>query len=286
MSRIHEALNEFNQESVTWKMLQAIYSTIPYSPTFDFWSSVDDATRELAPNATEEQLQLARQIGEGNKQVGNIIWMASLLDAGDKGYAVITGLATAFKLFSGKGVEALETDDQQRNDAVLKALGVSYMVYNAYPGTLAERAEAFRKSPTGQALSIYYGTVEVALPFADNVAFASGSALSNLLSSEGQAQFGRLTQMAGSGGQDLQGAAQMLAQLTEQFQRVATHTAGYVKPVAESIGPHLPNAMNAADKAAGVIANAADVMPVYRLLGGRLAAESAVLRALNPSTSA
>jgi len=280
MSRIHEALNEFNQESLTWKMLSAIYATVPHSPSFAFWSSTDDAVRTLDPAANEQQLQLAREIGEGNEQIGNIIWMAKLLDAGDKGYAVITGLATAFKLFQGKGIEALETDDQQRNDAVLKALGLAYMVYHAYPGTLAERATAFRKSPTGQALAIYYGTVEVALPFADNAAFAGGSALANLLDSEGQAQSQRLAQMAGGG--DLQGAMQMMSQLTGQLQTISNYTSDYIKPVSDAVGPYLPDAMNAADKAAGVIANAADVMPVYRLLGGRLAAESAALRALSP----
>ncbi len=283
MSRIHEALNEFNEESLTWKMLSAIYGTVPHSPQFDLWTSTDDAMRALEPAATEEQLQLARQIGEGNPQIGNIIWMAKLLDAGDKGYAVVTGLATAFKLFQGKGIEALETDDQQRNDAVLKALGVAYMAYNAYPGTLAERADAFRQSPTGQALAIYYGTIEVALPFADNAAFAGGNALSTLLSSEGGQQMERLSQMAG-GGSDLRGAAEMLNQLTAQFQRISTYTADYIKPVSDSIGPYLPSVMNAADKAAGVIANAADVMPVYRLLGGRLAAESAARRALSPQS--
>ncbi|MEO0588871.1 MAG: hypothetical protein AAF078_14685, partial [Planctomycetota bacterium] len=200
MSRIHEALNEFNEDALTWKMLSAIYGTVPHSPQFAFWASTDDAMRTLQPAATEAQLQAARQIGEEDKQVGNIIWMAQMLDTVDKGYAAITGLATAFKLFQGKGVEALETDDQQRNDAVLKALGVAYMVYHAYPGTLAERATAFRKSPTGQALAIYYGTVEVALPFADNAAFAGGNALSSLLSTEGDQQLQRLNQISGGAG--------------------------------------------------------------------------------------
>ena len=278
MSRVPEALNEFNRESVTWKLLSAIYGTVPHSPSFELWTSTDDAVRALNPAATEAQLELARKIGEEEDEVGNIIWMAKLLDAGDKGYAVLTGLATAFKLFQGQGVEALETDDQQRNDAVLKALGLAYMVYNAYPGSLTERAAAFRRSPTGQALAIYYGTVEVALPFADNAAFAGGSALANLLGSEGQVQSERLSQLAGGG--DMQGAMQMMGQLTDQLQTIANYAADYIKPVSDSIGPHLPNVGNAADKAAGIIANAADVLPVYRLLGGRLAAESAAMRAL------
>ncbi|MBX2799392.1 MAG: hypothetical protein KTR31_17080 [Myxococcales bacterium] len=282
MSRVNTALNEFNSESLTFKLLKGVFTAVPYSPDLQHWTSVDDAVRVLKPDATEEDFVRARQIAETDKDVGDILWMANLLDAGDKGYAIVTGLATAWKLFSGGGTEALETDNQQRNDAVLKALGLAYMVYKAYPGTMAERADAFRTSPTGQAMSVYYGAIEVALPFADNVAMTGSGALSQLLQAEGGAQAQRLNEMAK--GQDIGSAAQMLGQLTGQLQRVADHANNYVKPVAEQITPYVPGAMNAADKAAGVLANAADVMPVYRLLGSRLAAESAARRAVLPSS--
>ncbi|HHO53794.1 MAG TPA: hypothetical protein ENK18_23705 [Deltaproteobacteria bacterium] len=281
MSRVNEALNEFNSDSITVKLLDGIFNTVPHSPQFQMWTSVDDAVRALKPSATESELELARNIAAGNDQVNDILWMSRLLDSGDKGYAIVTGLATAWKLFKGQGVESFETDNQQRNDAVLKALGLSYMVYKAYPGSVAERADAFRTSPTGQAMAIYYGTIEVALPFADNAAMSSSGALEQLLSKDGDEQMRRMSQLAQ--GHDVDGAAQMMSQLTEQLQRVADHAANYVKPVAEQIGPYMPGAMNAADKAAGALANAADVLPVYRLLGARLAAESAARRALTPS---
>ena len=278
MSVVQEALNEFNTESLTYKLLTGVYSAVPHSPAFPYWSTVDDAVRALNPAATAEQIQRARQIAETDQDIANVIWMARLLDAGDKGYAIVTGLASAWKLFKGQGMEALETDDQQRNDAVLKALGIAYMVYYAYPGTLQEKGVAFRDSPTGQAMMMYFGAIEVALPFADNAAIGAGQ-LAGLLQSEGGQQAQRLAEMA-QGNQNLQGAVEMLGQLSGQMQRVALHAQNYVKPVADQIGPYVPGAMSAADKAAGALANAADVMPVYRLLGGRLAAESAARRAL------
>lgn len=278
MSVVQEALDEFNEDSLTYKLLKGVYTAVPYSPAFPHWRSVDDAVRALKPTATEEDMVRARQIAETNQEIANIIWMARLLDAGDKGYAIVTGLHSAFKLFQGQGLESLETDNQQRNDAILKALGIAYMVYYAFPGTLQEKSVAFRDSPTGQAMMMYYGSIEVALPFADNAAQYAGGSLSAMLTNEGGEQANRLAQMAQ--GHSLEGAVQMLSQLTQQMQRVADHATSYVKPVAEQIGPYAATGVDFADKAAGALANAADVMPVYRLLGGRLAAESAARRAL------
>lgn len=278
MSVVQQALDEFNEESLTFKLLTGVYTAVPYSPAFPHWRSVDDAVRTLKPDATQEDLIRAQQIAQTNQEVANILWMAKLLDAGDKGYAIVTGLHTAFKLFKGQGMEALETDDQQRNDAILKALGLAYMVYYAYPGTVQQKAIAFRDSPTGQAMMMYYGSIEVALPFADNVAQYAGGSLSNMLNNEAGGQANRLAQMAQ--GHNLEGAIQMLSELTDRLQRVADHATNHIKPVAEQIGPYVAGGANIADKAAGALANAADVMPVYRLLGSRLAAESAARRAL------
>lgn len=70
--------------------------------------------------------------------------------------------------------------------------------------------------------------------------------------------------------------------LTCKMLRAIYATVPY-RPVADAAAPYVPGVMNASDKIAGVVAGAADVMPVYRLLGARLAAESAARRALFPS---
>lgn len=277
MSRVEQALAEFSAESITSKLLRALYGTVPYSPAFEPWRTVDDAVRAVKPGASSDDLQRARDIAHNADEVGDVLWMGRIMDTGDRGFAVASGLYTAWKLFKGQGTAALETDPQQKGDAVLKALGLAYLVYKAYPGSLADKARAFRESPTGQALAIYYGAVEVALPFADNAAQMGKDGLTGLLQSQGQAQAARLSDLAQ--GKDLGKAREMLTEVTGQLQRVAGHTAGYVQPVTAAIGPYLPS-MSAADKAAGALASAADVLPVYTLLSARLAAESAARRAV------
>ena len=278
MSRVEQALAEFPADAITSKLLRSLYGTVPYSPAFEAWGSVDDAVRAVKPGASASDLQRARDIANNSDEIGDVLWMGRIMDTGDRGFAVVSGLFTAWKLFKGQGVEALETDPQQRNDAVLKALGIAYLVYKAYPGSLTEKARAFRESPTGQALAVYYGAVEVALPFADNAAQMGKDGLTGLLQSQGGAQAARLSELAQ--GKDLGKAREMLTEVTGQLQRVAGHTSAYIQPVTAAIGPYLPGAMGMADKAAGAIASAADVLPVYSLLAARLAAESAARRAV------
>ena len=150
-----------------------------------------------------------------------------------------------------------------------------------HPGTLAEKASGFRESATGQAIAVYYGAVEVALPFADNAAVTGTRFLSDLYTRAGSAQANRLASMAA--GRSIEGAQAMLDTLTEPLQRVVAHASQYTKPVAEAASPYVPGLMTGADRVAGGVAGAADVMPVYRLLGARLAAESAARRALIPA---
>ena len=278
MSRIDQALAEFQPTSVSQRVLGAIYGTIPYSPSFDHFGSLDDAVRAISAGATEQDVERARVIGEETDEIGDILWMARLMDRGDSGYAVVTGLFSAFKLFRGQGLEAFETDTQQRNDAALKALCLAYLVHKAYPGSVADKAAAFRASDAGKALAIYYAAAEVALPFADNAALAGGKLLGELIDKGGAAASKQLSGM--SAGHSLAGATEMLSALTEPISKVVDLTRQYTGPVAEKVAPMLPTLGSGADKIAGLVANAADVLPIYQLLGARLAAESAARRAL------
>jgi hypothetical protein len=280
MNRVDEALQQFGPDALTAKLLRAIYAVVPYSPAFPDQRSTDDAVRALQPGATEADLARARDIAQSSPEVGDVLRMGRWIDTGDKGYAAVSSLFTAVAMFRGAGASALDNDTQQRNDAALKALALAYLVYKAYPGTLAQKAAAFRSSPAGQALAIYYATAEIALPFADNAAAQGGSFLSELFAREGAAQAASLAQMAG--GQQAEEAKGMLTAITDQLQQVVTLAKGYVKPVTEAVTPYVPGAMQAADRAAGLAATAADVMPVYTLLAARLAAESAARRAAPP----
>jgi hypothetical protein len=278
MNRVDQALQQFTPDALTCKLLRAVYGVVPYSPKFDQFLSVDDALRSVRPEAGGTDFVRARDMAANGPEVADILWMGRLMDTGDKGYAIATGVFSAINLFRGKGAASLDNDAQQRNDAALKALGIAYMAYKAYPGSLAEKADAFRASPAGQALAVYYAAIEIALPFADNAAMASGDFLSKLFDQEAAGQSSRLASMAG--GQNLEGAHAMLQALTGQLQKVVDVAKGYVKPIADAASPYVPGLMGGADKVAGLVASAADVMPVYNLLSARLAAESAARRAL------
>ena len=275
MSTINIALREFKPDDITVRMLGTIYGAIPSGPDFPHYFSLDAACKTL--NASPPQTRAAQKLS-AHKNISDILWMSRLLDTGDKSYMVLTGVKSAFKMFFGKRDEALETDTQQRNDAILKAIGIAYMAHRAFDGTIAQRAAAFQRAPAGQAILTYYAAVEIGLPFADNALMASGDLLSRLLSGSGAAQARRLASMAG--GRSLAGATEMLSALTGPMRSSIQAVSPHVNTVANAARRYVPSALGAADKVAGVIAAAADVMPVYRLLGARLAAESAVIRAM------
>lgn len=280
MNRVDQALQQFTPDALTSKLLRSIYGVIPFSPKFDHFLTVDDALRSVRPESVAPEYVRTRDIAASADEIGDILWMSRMMDTGDKGYTVLTGLFAAVNIFR-KGSAALDNDDQQRNDAVMKGLALAYLVYKAYPGTITEKAAAFRDSPAGQALAIYYAAVEVALPFADNAALGSGDFLADMYAKYGGGAAAKLASMAG--GHSLEGAQSMLTVITEPLQKVLTHARGYTQPVAAAATPYVPGMMAGADRVAGMVAGAADIMPVYNLLGARLAAESAARRALHIS---
>lgn len=273
---VDAALAEFKPEDYTVRLVNGVFKVIPHSPTLTPYRALEDAVRTVHPQADAILFAKARQASV-QQDVLDVLWMANLLDSGDKGYALFTGLKGAFNLVRG-AEGAMETDPQQRNDAVLKGLGIAYMAYNAFPGSLTERVEAFRTTPAGQALLMYYAAVEIALPFADNAVDIGGNFVQQLFAKEGAGQFSRLSSLAG--GKSLEGAMGMFTAMTGGVQRVVDTASKYTKPVAEAAKQYAPGALSAGDKIAGAVATAADVMPVYRYLGGRLAAEGAAWRAL------
>ena len=111
----------------------------------------------------------------------------------------------------------------------------------------------------------------------DNALLKGGQILESLFSDLGAGQVDRLATMAGS--HDLEGINEMLGGLAGSLRGAVDSAAPYVEPVANACQEYAPKALGAADKVASVVAGAADVMPIYRLLGARLVAEAALARA-------
>lgn len=276
---IDGVLGEYKPEDYSVRILEVILKAIPGAPAYTHYRSVEDAVRALNPNASAAQLSEARALAN-DRDLKNVLWMGSTLDTVDNGYAVFTGLKSAWNMFfGGGGSAALDNDDQQRNDAMIKALGIAYMVYNAYPGTLAEKVTAFKDSPAGRTIAIYYGAAEVALPFADNALVGGGSFISTSWDKYGAGQVSKLGGMMA--GRSLDEAKNTLAGIIQPLEQVASTASKYVQPIAQTAKQYIPSAIAGADKVAGVVASGTDMLPVYKLLSARLAAESAARRALN-----
>lgn len=276
---VNQALAEFKPDDYSVRLVQAVLAAVPGGPEYVHYHTVADAITAISPGASPEQLAAGAALGDTkDPALHEVLWMGRLLDTGDSGYAIFTGVRSALNFFFGDKSVGLDNDVQQRNDAILKAFGLSYMIWHAYPGSVAEKAETFKHSPAGKTLASYYGAVEVALPFADNALVAGGSFLHTLFTEIGPTQLQRLSSMAG--GRSLDGAKQMLDSVMRPLEEVSAKAAPYVTPIAEGAKKYVPGALAGVDKVAGVVASGSDVLPVYRLLSARLAAESAAWRAL------
>lgn len=274
MSHINTALMEFKEEDRTVKLVSGVMDIIPGSPPFFWYGNFTEACGKLkiAPNQAR-----GAQVLAGTDDIQDIIWMAQLIDKGDKAYGIFTGIRSGLRLFRKKTRStALDVDEQQRNDAVLKALGIAYMANKGFSGTIPEKAEKFLKCPAGKSLATWYAAVEVGLPFADNALLGSGKLFDQITDGFAGTQFSKLSALAGN--KSLDGVMEMFTALSGSLSSMTGAVAPHIDKVAGMAGKILPS-MGSIDKATGLAATAADLMPVYRLLGARLAAEAAIMQA-------
>ncbi|MDP2305007.1 MAG: hypothetical protein Q8P18_03165 [Pseudomonadota bacterium] len=270
-------LAEFSPTDATPRLVDAVFTALPGIDPLPPYPALASVVAALGGTAADMPNATARLDDDAS---ADILWMSGLVDTGDKGYAVVSGISTAFRFLFGKAesrTDALDTDIQQRNDAVLKGFALAYLAWKASDGPIAGRAAAFANMPAGRALIAWYASVEIALPFADNAISGGGKVVDDLFEKHGAAQFTRLSSLAG--GRDLGGVQSALTALIGPIRTAVDAAWPHVERVAKAAGDFLPGAMNVGDKVAGLVATGADVMPVYRYLGGRLAAEAGVLRA-------
>ncbi|MCC6554147.1 MAG: hypothetical protein IT372_14165 [Polyangiaceae bacterium] len=122
---------------------------------------------------------------------------------------------------------------------------------------------------------LYYGAVEVGLPFTDNLVQEGGGFLDKLMARFGGEAGSKLGMVLGA--EATSQATGMLGQLMGPVQGMVTQVAPYATQIANAAKQYVPGFMTTADKVAGVVATGADTLPVYKFLGARLAAESCVL---------
>ncbi len=282
-NHIDPVLAEFPPDAVTVRVAHAIFGAVPFAPKMGSYGSLGDCAHSFFPQSSDDAQTLVYKLAQGDN-VASALSVAGAIDTGDTGLAIYSGVHSALTMFFGKGTKALDNDSEQGVDAALKLLGMSYIIYKLFPGSPAEKASAFYTTPAGQALGFYYASVDVALPFADNLLSAGGNAIETILSRYGGAAAGKLAVLPG--GAQIAGAAQsMVGSLIAPIEGAVRQVTPYVSNIANSAMKHLPGFMSAADKVAGVAASGADVLPFYRYLVARLAAESCVLCASRGQTA-
>lgn len=283
-NHIDPVLAEFPPDAITVRVAHAIFGAVPFAPKMGSYGSLGECIQSFYPQLTDDAQTIVYKLAQGDN-VASALSVSHAIDTGDTGIAVFSGVTSALSMFFGKGTKALDNDSEQGVDAALKLLGISYIIYKLFPGSPQEKASAFYTTPAGQALAFYYASVDVGLPFADNLLSAGGGAVQTLLTRHGAAATGKLAMLPG-GAQVASAAQSMVGSLIAPIEGAVQQVTPYVSNIAGAAMKHLPGIMGAADKVAGVVATGADVLPFYRFLVARLAAESCVLCASRGQTAA
>ena len=274
---IDSVLSSILPEKPTMKVLASLHRVVPGAPKLHPYTSLSEAVRSMNPRASSRAKAIAHEM-EKEQRFQDILRVSDLVDKGDGAYAAITGVRkTLGFFFNRKDGAGIDVNEQQRKDAVLKALAMGWMVHKGFDGSAKEKAEAFWSLPAGQSLALYFAAIEVALPFADELASGGASVFQGMMDREGGSQLKRLSMLGGFSGGD---AGSMLSMLSGGLGEKIDLASKYVGPIAESAKSALPRVAQSADSITGVVATAADLLPVYRLLGARLAAEAIARAAL------
>ncbi len=276
---VDEMLKEYNEGSLTVKLLSGMYGVVPFSPGFDFYNTLEGGIRRQNPSAGGELLARARDAAAGDDAT-KALWVAGALDTADAGLGVYTGIKNVLSLFGGGGGPAkrtFEADPQQATDAALKGMGLAYMIYKLFPGTVAEKVNAFKDLKAGQEIAIYFAVGEIALPFTDNLVEGGAVLINRILDARQGDMAAKFSQFAGNDA--LAQAKEVMTQLTGPLGGYLQQAGQYVNPVVSKIKSYIPAAMNVGDSVTGAAATGVDIMPVWSFLGARLVAEASAYRA-------
>lgn len=267
---VDSALAAFTEDDATVRLLWSLFGAIPGAPPVSFYTSLDEARMLVFPELDDAGLERARALAAA-PAAQSALAVADAIDTGDVGISVFTGVRSALTFFFGDRSKALDTDAQQGADAALKMVAIAWMAHTLIPGSVPEKVARLRALPSGEALLTYYAAVELALPFADDVMTGTGSLISRLLARYGPSNRGRLDGAVGAGAEAV--ADGMLDALVGPVDTMARALSAHSQTIATAAQKWLPPAIATAGTVAGAVATAADALPIYRLLGARLAAE-------------
>jgi hypothetical protein len=275
---LEDVLGPFRAESLTSRLCGALFQNLPGAPPFVFYNDLRGALVRVHGEAADGLAARAASLA-GSEPTRRALAVADALDTADAGLAVAAGIGNLFSLFGGasKKRRVFESDSQQAIDAALKLLALAYMTHQLFPGTPQQKLAALAGLPAGREALIYSALAEVALPFADNVVEGGTGLVSQIVRGASGAGADRLGGFVGATG--LGEARTMLGAMSGTLESTLRSVGGQIGPVTSRLRAFVPTALGAADSVAGVVASGLDAMPVWRFIGGRLAAEACASRA-------
>ena len=277
MSRasLERTLADYDPQKLTVKLVGTILGSIPFAPPTKAYTDLAGALAFEHADAPEGVLERAIALA-AEKPVADAMKVAKVLDTSSTGLSIFTGLQSAMALF-GRGAEPTKAAVQQKADAAMKAIGLGFAIHRLFPEGLLDRIEVVQSLPAGRTLLVYYGAVEVALPFVVEVnADDSHHFVTQLLQKHSAGPLAKLAPAIGQEG--LKGAQGALGEMLGLLDKVVDHTIQHVDAIAGHATQILPKSFGKGD-AAELVATGADALPVYQWLVARLIVESLLYRA-------
>ncbi len=289
-SELNALLLKFGPRNVTAVTSNGLLRVLPHAEPLSPVESVLELTAAIlgAPHPEVTRKAETHLAGETARKV---IWLTTGLDAGDGTFTVVSSLRSAVGLYrartSGREVSSGQVT-QQGADAVLKAIGIGYLLNLCLPDSEDALVDLVRL-PAGRALLSYYAAADVALPFvgqrADEERF-----LSDLLAEHAEAQARKIATVAGT--QAVQAARAHLPAIALTIDVLVRCSEESLEPLSRAAEGAIPGADRTVDTVGDQMASGEDGLSVYRFLGLRVVAEAAVVRAAQelgvavPDTSA
>jgi hypothetical protein len=270
--RLAEELAAFPPTSVTARVIGALSAAVPGAPGLPPYASVEEAAGAVLGGVPDDVLARAKELLAAPR-VDQALFAAKTIDTGDTGLTIVSGVRSAMALFLGKGDRSAAMAQQQRTDAAVKAFGLAYLLTRLLPVPPAERIELVRSVPAGLQLLLYFGAIEVAVPFAAEVEAAGGSFVANLIQSQGRALADKVLAVVGREG--AADAQEMLGDVVAELDRAALAAVPHTAALAERIKGLLPAVASSLD-VFDLVAAGVDALPAYRYLVARLAVEASL----------
>lgn len=275
---VNDVLVEYSEDDLSVRVCSTIMNNLPFAPNLDLYGNVAGAVRRLHPDADEDMLRGAEQIAEQDAGVLKAVKTGIALDRVDGGLGIYTGIKNSIEAIKNKDRKrTFEADPQQAADAGVKALALAYIIASLYDGSPVDRVRSFLATKAGQEALIYFAAIEMALPFTDNLAEASGNWMASLLSAtedEAEKRFGQFADA-----DSLTTAREILQTLSQSLDQILNQTRHQLGPFIEKMQQVLPSILNVTDSVTGGAATALDLLPIWKFLCARIAAEACAIKA-------